>query len=126
MHQALYPGAGGREQLGELGYNLDHRFAESFCFRAADQPFGRSIEDTDATVRIDADNAGACASQHRLGEPSPTVDQITSTNDIVALRAKLLRHFVECLAELRKVTFVLDDDQVLDAKAAATAVLARE
>ena len=49
---------------------------ERFALRTRQQPFGRAVEDRNAAVGIDADNAGAGAGQHRFGETPAAVDQI--------------------------------------------------
>jgi arylsulfatase len=77
-----------------------------------------------ATLLIDGEPAGGLTTQ--LG----FVSFISwSGLDIGRDRGSPVSHYEAPFAftgKLRKVTFVLDDDQVLDAKAAATAVLARE
>jgi arylsulfatase A-like enzyme len=77
-----------------------------------------------ATLLIDGEPAGGFATQ--LG----FVSFISwSGLDIGRDRGSPVSHYEAPFAftgKLRKVTFVLDDDQVLDAKAAADAVLARE
>ena len=55
--------------------------------------------------RVDADDAGARARQHRFGKPPAAVDQVARAHDVVALGAQLLRHLVEGLAELGEIAF---------------------
>ena len=38
-----------------------------------------------AAFAVDADNAGAGAGQHRLGEAAPAVDEVARAHDIIAL-----------------------------------------
>jgi arylsulfatase len=77
-----------------------------------------------ATLLIDGEAAGGFTTQ--LG----FVSFISwSGLDIGRDRGSPVSHYeapFTFTGKLRKVTFVLDDDQVLDAKAAAEAVLARE
>jgi arylsulfatase len=77
-----------------------------------------------ATLLIDGEPSGGFTSQ--LG----FISFISwSGLDIGRDRGSPVSHYEAPFAftgELRKVTFTLDDDQALDAKAAATAVLARE
>ena len=105
LHQALIAVARRLKDIGELGRDLGERKPEHLAFRAPDQLLGRAIEDGDAAVGIDADDAGAGAGQHRFGESPAAVDQIARAHDVVVLRAQLLRHLVEGLAELGEVAF---------------------
>ena len=98
-------GARRREQLGELGNDLVERLAERLRLGVPDQALGGAVEDADAAVGIDADDAGAGAGQHRFGEAAAAVDQVAGAHDVVALGAQLLRHLVEGLAELGEVAF---------------------
>ena len=65
--------------------------------------FGRAVEDADAALAVDADHAGAGAGQHRLGKSPPLVDDVARAHDVVALRAQLVGHPVEGLAELGEI-----------------------
>ena len=56
---------------------------------------------------VDADNAGAGACQHRLGETAAAVDDVTRPHDVVALGAQFLRHAVEGFAEMGQIAFRL-------------------
>ena len=76
-----------------------------FALGCADQPLGGAIEDGDAAIGIDADDAGAGAGQHRFGEASPAIDLVARAHDVVVLRAQLVRHLVEGLAELGEIAF---------------------
>jgi arylsulfatase len=81
---------------------------------------GRNV----ATLLIDGQPAGG------FDEPLGFVSFISwSGLDIGRDRSSPVSHYEAPFAftgKLRKVTFTLDDDQALDAKAAATAALARE
>src|SRR5581483_12016459 len=74
---------------------------------AADQLFRRPVEDADGAIAVDADDSGAGAGQHRLGEAPTAVDEITCVHDVVALRAEFLCHAVERLTEMREIPFRL-------------------
>ena len=105
LDQALIAVARGLENLGKLGRDLGERQAEHVALDAADQPLGRAVEDGNAAVAIDADDAGAGAGEHRFGEAAPAVDQVAGAHDVVVLGAQLLRHLVEGFAELREIAF---------------------
>ena len=70
---------------------------------ASDQPLRRAVEDGDAAVGIDADDAGAGAGEHRFGESPAAVDQVARAYDVFMLRTQFLRHLVESLAELGEI-----------------------
>ena len=89
----------------KLGDDLGQRLGESFCFGSPDQPLCRSIENADAAFGIHPDHPGAGSGQHRFSETTPTIDEIASPDDVVALGAQLLGHFVEGLTELGEVPF---------------------
>ena len=87
------------------GSDLVERPWQRIGFAAADQLFGGSVEDADAPLGVDADDAGARARQHRLGEAAAAVDEVARPHDVVALGAQFLRHLVESLAELGEIAF---------------------
>ncbi len=64
---------------------------------------GRSVQDTDLAVVIDAENARAGACEHRFAEPPAAVDQVASAHQVIALRAQIVRHPIEGLAELPEI-----------------------
>ena len=103
LNQALHPGAGSLKHAGKLGDDLSQGLSEHLGLRASDELLRRSIQDADAAVGIDADDAGARASQNGLGEATAAVNQVTGTDDVVALGAQLLGHLVESLAQLGEV-----------------------
>ena len=106
---ALHAGARRLDQLGQLRHDFAERMAQRFGAGMSDQPFGRTVEDADQPFRVDADDAGAGARQHGLGEAAAAVDDVARAHDIVALGAQLLRHLVEGLAQLREVALRAPD-----------------
>ena len=109
LDQTLIVASRAVENLGEFGRDLGERPAQHFAFDAADQPLRRAIENGDAAVGIDADDAGAGAGQHRLGKPPPAVDEVAGAHDVVMLGAQFLRHLVEGLAQLGEIALRLPD-----------------
>ena len=93
------------KHVGKLGDDLGQGLSQRVGFDPSDQLLGGSIHDADAAFGVDADDAGARARQNRLGETAAAVDQVAGAHDVVALRAQLLRHLVEGLAELSEVAF---------------------
>ena len=93
------------KDLGELGCDRRERLAEDVALDAADQPLRRAVENGNPAVGIDADDAGAGSRKHGFGESPPAVDEIAGANDVVMLRAQLLRHLVESLAQLGEIAF---------------------
>ena len=91
------------EQRLELRHHLDQVAAGGVGLALPDQLLGRAVEDADPAVGVDADDAGARAREHRFGETAAAVDLIARAHQVVALRAQLLRHLVEGLAELGEV-----------------------
>ena len=105
LHQPLIAAARGLKNLGEFGRDRRQRLAEDVALDAADQPLRRAVENGNPAVGIDADDAGAGAGKHGFGESPPAVDEIARANDVVMLRAQLLRHLVEGLAQLGEIAF---------------------
>jgi hypothetical protein len=105
LDQALIAVARRLKNLRELRRDFGKRPAEHHAFGAADQTLRRTVENGDAAVGIDADDAGAGAGKHGLGEPPPAVDEIARAHDILMLGPQFLRHLVEGLAELGEVAF---------------------
>ncbi len=99
-------------RIGKFRHNLCQRLAEHVGFRMADQPLGRAVEDADAAIGIDADDARAGAGQNRFGETAAAVDQVARAHDVVALGAQLLGHLVEGLAEMGEIAFGAADRQL--------------
>jgi len=94
--------------------------------RCANQPLAKGARTgvSEYTLLIDGEPAGSV--QTKLGFHTLIS---WSGLDIGRDRGSPVSHYEAPFAftgKLRKVTFVLDDDQVLDAKAAAEAALARE
>ena len=93
------------DDLLELRRDLVERAPERVGLAAADELLGGAVEDADAALAVDADDAGAGAGEHRLGEAAAAVDHVAGAHDVVALGAQLLRHLVEGLAELGEIAF---------------------
>ncbi|OIQ70698.1 hypothetical protein GALL_476890 [mine drainage metagenome] len=72
-------------------------------FRVTDKLFGGPVENADAAGSIHTDNAGARRRQYSLDKPAPAVDKVARAHQVIALGTQLLRHLVECLAELRQI-----------------------
>src|ERR1700722_2356915 len=103
LYQTLVAMAGGLKNLGELGRDFGQRPAERLALGASGEGLRRTVEDGDLAVGIDADDAGAGARQHGLGETAPAVDQVARAHDVLVLGTQLMRHLVEGLAEAGKV-----------------------
>ena len=103
LNETLIAAARGLKNFGEFGHDLGQRPAEHVALDAADQPLRGAVENGNPAVGIDADDAGAGAGENRFGEPPPAVDDVAGANDVFVLRAQLLRHLVEGLAEMSEV-----------------------
>jgi hypothetical protein len=79
-------------EIGEFRKDFGQWPAQRLGLGAADQFFSRSIEDAHAAAAIDADDAGAGAGQHGLGEASAAIDEVARAYDIVTLTAQFVRH----------------------------------
>ena len=71
--------------------------------RAIEQPLGRAVDDGNAALGVETDDAGADAREHRLGEAAALIDLVARADDVFVLRAKLLRHLVEAFAQVREI-----------------------
>ena len=100
LHETLHAVACLCEQIRELWDHLHERLAESLRFGPPDKPLCRSVENADAAFRVDADHAGGRSRQYSFGETTTTIDEIASAHDVIALRAQLLGHLIEGLAQL--------------------------
>jgi hypothetical protein len=103
LHKALGARASRGNHACEFRHNVYQWAAERFGFRAADQSFGRAIENADASLGIDANDACARACQHRFGESTAAVDKVARADDVVALGPQFVRHLVEGLAEVCEI-----------------------
>jgi hypothetical protein len=83
----------------DLGDGIRDRHSDHCVFAASNQPFRRTIENIDAPFGIEADNAGANSREHGLRKAAPCIDLIARTDDVVALRAQLVCHRIEAVAE---------------------------
>ncbi len=92
-----------RHDLGELGHDFRQGLPKDIGLGGADEPFGRTVEDADLAVMVDADDAGAGAGQDGFGETPPAVDHVARIDDVVVLGAQFMRHLVESLAELGEI-----------------------
>ena len=103
LHQPRTSGVRGSDDFRKLRHHFLDRLAEGFGLAGLDQFFRRTVEDADVSLGVDANDAGAGAGQHGLGEYAAAVDEVAGAHDIIALGAQLLRHFVEGRAELRDI-----------------------
>jgi hypothetical protein len=87
LDQALAAAARGVDEFLELRRDLLELAPQRIDFARADELLGGAIEDADATLAVDADDAGAGARENGLGEAAPAVDQIAGADDVVALRS---------------------------------------
>ncbi len=105
LDQALAAGARGVDEFLELRRDLLELAPQRIGLAAADELLGGAIEDADAPLAVDADDAGAGAREHGLGETAAAVDDVAGADDVVALGAQFLRHLVEGRAELGEIAF---------------------
>ena len=103
LNEALHSGARGRKHVGKLGHDIGQRAPECVGFGTSDQSFRGPIQNADAALGVDPDDAGARSGQHSFGETTAAIDQVTRAHDVVALGPQLLRHLVEGLAQLGEV-----------------------
>ncbi len=79
----------------ERGHEFRDQPADCSAFVDAEEAERGTVGDGDATLRVDADDAGGDAGEHRLGEPAAGIDLIAGGDQFLALGAKLGRHRVE-------------------------------
>ena len=84
------------------------RFADEIAFAAAQQVEARAVDQRDAARRIDADDAGADACEHRLGEAAARVDRVAGKDQIVALLLQVIGHQVEGIGQGLEILRALD------------------
>src|SRR5205823_4324278 len=82
------------------GHDIGQRAPECVGFGTSDQSFRGPIQNADAALGVDPDDAGARSGQYGFGETTAAIDQVTRTYDVVALGPQLLRHLVEGFAQL--------------------------
>src|SRR6202789_2961569 len=99
------------DQAGELGNGLGIMAAFDLFMRGIEQARGGAVDDGDAALAAQADDAGADAGQHRFGEPPPHVDLVARIDQFATLAAQLRRHAVEGMAQNADLVVVaLDGD----------------
>ena len=106
LAQALKAATRLGQERGKLRNRLDQRHPERAGLGSSDELLGRPVENGNASVEIDADDAGARTGEDGLGEPAPAIDHIVRAHQVIALGPQLLRHFVEGLPKLGKIALL--------------------
>src|SRR5207245_2050335 len=76
LDQALHPGAGSRDQVSKLWSDLVELPAECLRLGMTDQPFGGPVEDADAALGVDTNDASTRARQDRFSEAAAAIDEV--------------------------------------------------
>src|ERR1700681_4926968 len=102
MHTLL---AGERlfDQWRDFRNLVAERDADEIHLRAVEQLLGRAIDDRNAALGIETDDARSHAREHRLGKTAALIDLVARADDVFVLRAKLVGHLVEALAEVGEI-----------------------